>query len=463
MLFFRMSSPLSFSFAPKAHFARLGLVALAVPVVLGAQHAASSSDSSSKKAPVTLADARTPQQCVEAVTTERSAGQAHVHTLPESERSAASARVSADYKAHAASCVKQFDVATAQAAQLPSLIQLYRAAALQPELRQAYERSVALAPDQAGRDQAYMDALDYYGYIMATPERVAVAEQLLARIDSMGPESVELKARAHAAMSDAYPLTDARLQHHADAALAAARAIPDSLRARHRAYTSAMTMAAETYAAAWKFDTAVAILTEAAASVRADSARAREVGTELRRFKLVGTRAPDIAAEHWLNVSKDGSVSHHTPARQAPLEGKVTLVEFTSTSCVWCRVGYPIIRTLSDRYRGRGADVMFVGSVDGEIDGTPAPLDQELAYDKKYWVIDDSLSFPIGIIDTHETKGADGKAYRPDPPLFSRYELGGIPEYIFVDRHGIIRYVQVGHTRDLEERFTKVLDQLLKS
>jgi peroxiredoxin len=85
-----------------------------------------------------------------------------------------------------------------------------------------------------------------------------------------------------------------------------------------------------------------------------------------------------------------------------------------------------------------------------------ATVDQELAFDQRYWGDHYNIHFPIGVQKLVPAYRING-----DAPMFDSYYVAEAPTYFVIDRHGIVRYVQWNHTPDLEARLTAVVEQLL--
>jgi hypothetical protein len=440
-----------------------------IPAAAQSAAVVSSSTAALDSATAKLSAARTPAACVDAVRAERSAAQAALTqaSVMRAEREARTEQITTTYRAHAADCAKQFSAESVALKDFESLVLLYRIAKLDANVDATYARRIDKASSPAARDSALQSAITYYGDIYATPGRIAIGEQYAARIDTLRDVSTALKVRAHVQMVDPYPISAPEARRHTERALAAARALTAAERRSSRAYVIGLTTAADLEMSDWHPERAIALLEEGVAALHDDTAaRARanlkELTQALQRYQLVGKPAAAIAVDYWLTPAAAVSTAKTPSQRNVPLTGGVALLEFTSPSCVWCREGYPVMRRMHTKYESQGARLMFVSGLEGDAYDKPATVPEELAYRRKYWIENDSVTFPIGIIETAETKNPDGSTRREDPPIYKAYGVSGFPGYVFVDRRGIVRYVQAGHTRDLEARFSAILERLLK-
>ena len=117
------------------------------------------------------------------------------------------------------------------------------------------------------------------------------------------------------------------------------------------------------------------------------------------------------------------------------LSGKVLLINFWASWCKPCEQESPELRSAWAYYRERG-DVVFLG-VD-YVDTEP----EARAYLKKF-----DITFPNG----------------PDigTRISQQFRIKGVPETYFIDRTGVLRYVQVGPFTS-EDQIHSILDPLLE-
>ena len=134
------------------------------------------------------------------------------------------------------------------------------------------------------------------------------------------------------------------------------------------------------------------------------------------RSAAVGAAAPDVVI----------AAGDSTTLRLSDLRGEVVIVDFWASWCGPCRQEMPVLVDLHEKHGEAGLHVVAV-NVDrkrGKADGFLAKLSRRPA-------------FPI----VFDPEGEIPRAYEPE----------GMPTTYFVDRRGVVRYVQSGFKEsDLE-------------
>ncbi len=131
-----------------------------------------------------------------------------------------------------------------------------------------------------------------------------------------------------------------------------------------------------------------------------------------------GSLAPELAV-----ALEDGGTFQLTdldgkPIRLADLRGKVVWLNFWASWCPPCQHETPILRTLSERYRDRGLEVVGISVQET----TPADI---AAYAARY-----QLPYTIGF---------DASGH-----VFHAYKVYALPTQFFIDPQGVIRQVVNG-------------------
>lgn len=348
----------------------------------------------------------------------------------------------------AADCAAQFDLETIPSSQLNDLITLYNAARDTMSARRATERFIAatdLSPRQHG--QALLLAMgqestrdpSYFGII-------AGAEKYVAQIDQLADSLMDIKLQAHRSMLGRYEYLDVAegLRSHATAVITLGRKLQ-----KHQDMITGYASLARSYADRLQSDSALRIL-DAGEKELGDSATARFKDFR-NRYALIGTKAPTVTAEWWINPDSKGVT--------VPAPGRVTLIEFTAHWCGPCKNSYPGLRALSDRLKGKPFGGLMVTQLYGYL-GTRQGLtpEQEVDADREYFGKEHALPFPVAI--NPQMKQVAGQPFaQPQPDM--DYRVGGIPQIMIIDKKGIIRQIVTGWDQGNTERFAKLIDQLI--
>jgi len=377
------------------------------------------------------------------------------------------AEVNANYRTNAATCGRRFDPATVDSAQLWSATALYQIGHLDREYFIALDRTITVAktrPDSAQAiTQAIMSLMGSHD-VDETPSWIERAEYYLEQLERIPHVHATQLLTVHETLTWLYPPGD---PHRAMHLAGAERAVRAMSRASQRTPEGREAMCgfdnlkaiaaadADDFAGAVSaMDHCLSLWPKANAKHGSNQEEPSTWRKTRQQYAFVGQHVPaELAAPYWLNAP-DGMT-------KADLSQPVTLVEFTWTGCPECHKGYPALRSIYTKYRDRGVHPMFMTYL---FQQTPqhdtATAEQELAYDEHFWRDDKPIPFPIGVLAAQDTATrARGEAY---VPLFQTYAVIGAPTYYVIDRHGIIRYVQSGHRKDLEAKLSGIIERLLR-
>lgn len=347
----------------------------------------------------------------------------------------------------AAECAAKFPVATVPPEQLMDLINLLTTAKDTAMMRRASDRMMT-DPSLPSRTKAQSMLLAMRQAIAAQSNFFGIldeAERISAKIDQLPDSLNDIKLQAHQEMLGRYEYLDvaAGLEKHALALLVLGRTMKTP-----NAMIAGYSSLARSFADRLHPDSALRILDAGEKEIGAMATR--NFADFRRRYELIGKRAPEIDAMWWINTDATKVVT--------PVEGKVTLIEFTAHWCGPCKNSYPGLRSLTERLKGKAFTGVMVTQLYGYL-GTQKNLNeaQEIAADKEYFGKEHALPFPVAINREVKQTGNDFVQPKPD----TDYRVGGIPQIMIVDKHGIIRQIVTGWDQGNTERFSKFIDQLL--
>ncbi|MES1259146.1 MAG: TlpA disulfide reductase family protein [Gemmatimonadota bacterium] len=344
-------------------------------------------------------------------------------------------------------CAATFNLSTIAPVQLVDLIPLYDYARDTVSSRLAYERMLSVELPVRARGNALRFAVSrevsaangLFGIVDA-------AERYVALIDQLPDSLADLKLAAHRGMLGYYEYKDVAegMRAHGTALIALARQLN-----KPADVLFGYGELARSYADRLQPDSALRILDAAEKEL---GAPAVEKFADFRhRYALIGTRAPKIAAQWWVNSDSTRVVS--------PAPGKVTLIEFTAHWCGPCKNSYPGLNGLAERLKGKDFQGVIVTQLYGYL-GVRRSLtpDQEVAADREYYGKENGLAFPVAI-NPQVKPDAEGRSVAPQPDL--AYRVQGIPQIVIIDKHGIIRQIVTGWDQGNIDRFTAFIEQLL--
>ncbi len=168
------------------------------------------------------------------------------------------------------------------------------------------------------------------------------------------------------------------------------------------------------------------------------------------RYELPGKKAAPIEAEYWINRKSD--------TKPLTLTGKVTLIEFTAHWCVPCKESYPKLMRLHEKYAKRGFQIVLATTLYGYFGKDKNLLpEQEIAANKKYYADELKLPFKVAI----KTPVARDSAGPGGDKNARAYFAQAIPQFVVVDRKGVIRYVSAEWNPQTESHLASIIEATL--
>ncbi|MCP5108161.1 MAG: TlpA family protein disulfide reductase, partial [bacterium] len=168
-----------------------------------------------------------------------------------------------------------------------------------------------------------------------------------------------------------------------------------------------------------------------------------ELQEELVQLELIGSPAPPIAAETWVNSR---------PLDLARLKGNVVVIDFWATWCNPCRMVIPGLIKLYDEYKDKGLVIIGLTKLYGRYSddtGNRGTVDKakEISLVKEF-VQRHKITYPVAIA----SEGVNGE----------KYKIKAIPTMVFINRKGDVASIKVGAGGDekaLEDAIKKLLEE----
>jgi len=150
-----------------------------------------------------------------------------------------------------------------------------------------------------------------------------------------------------------------------------------------------------------------------------------ELKSSLTQLKLLGSPAPEINAEVWVNSEV---------LKLADLKGKPVVIDFWATWCVPCRKVIPVLTKHYNQYKDKGLVMigftrLYGGYSDDQGNKGRVPPEEERKLIEDF-VKRNKITYPIAIADTRI--------------IFDTYAITGIPTLVLIDKEGNVKKIDIG-------------------
>jgi thiol-disulfide isomerase/thioredoxin len=235
-----------------------------------------------------------------------------------------------------------------------------------------------------------------------------------------------------------------------ETALAEARATPYEIEFRTRIQLAMML--ADSYLAAGDLERARSLMAEEAVFAERVAQMMRATGTPHQRraansgfiqlrdraaqLRLIEREVPPIPVAVWVNGR---------PATLANLRGRIVLLEFWATWCQPCREMFPKLKSLHERFTGRGLEIIALTRFYMSHSGAGDSRAQELGLIRRA-VAEHSLEFRVGVMEDERAQ--------------EMYGANGLPTSFIIDRQGRARWAGfVNEDAEFETLLERFLDE----
>ena len=115
-------------------------------------------------------------------------------------------------------------------------------------------------------------------------------------------------------------------------------------------------------------------------------------------------------------------------------KGKVVLLDFWATWCGPCRYSTPAVVRLNEKMKGKKFQVLSISVDENHADVPPFLKNENVTYPTLY----------------------------ADPEVAYRYRVNSIPQFVIIDKNGIISKMYQGFAPSLESEWESQINRLLK-
>lgn len=147
--------------------------------------------------------------------------------------------------------------------------------------------------------------------------------------------------------------------------------------------------------------------------------------------------APEFVVKKWMGQE---------PSTLEALRGKVVLLDFWATWCGPCISTFPRLRNWHKKYSPNGLTILGITRFYGQAGAQKVNQVEELYFLEKF---KEEHKLPYGFAIT---SGEDA---------FAKYGIEGIPATFLLDRHGVVRYIGTGASREEAENLEDMIKKVI--
>ncbi len=161
------------------------------------------------------------------------------------------------------------------------------------------------------------------------------------------------------------------------------------------------------------------------------------VEAAIHRARLIDTEAPAIAAVEYIDMQM---------MNLSDLKGKVILLDFLAHWCAPCIVNFPEMDVLKKKYEASGLVVLGITRYYGFLGSREKVSPAEELTKLKSLKEEHQVKFGF-IVGSRDNEAA--------------YGIVGLPAYGLIDRNGRVRYLELGATKQQQQRLEQMIQKLV--